>query len=225
MTQREVIEYYNKKINMFDFKSDDSGFSNRAILREIKTTLTLFKQRALKSHSLSINDFDEITLPCVALEKVDISQNFAKPNINYAIYKSKLAIPRYIKINRIADAYGFETFDKASTNNFEIVHNIRLNALKNKNAYYFQDMQDGTYLYLSDFNIQELKAVTINMIPEDYYEALIFSKCGEVNKDALCNPLDTPIGASKSIIMQVVDYLTKGIKEMPDVLNNDTPLK
>ena len=78
------------------------------------------------------------------------------------------------------------------------------------------------HLYLSSER-QDLEAVSMTFIPENYYEALIFSKCGEINMKAWCNPLDQEIGASEMIIARVMSMI-KGSNQI-DLINNDNNLQ
>lgn len=225
MIQREAIELYLKQITKTGFNSDDTPKTRRGVLRLIKSIIVTFKQRALNDKSISINEFDKITL-CVKLKKVDRTVDLPQISAsNSTWHRSVDVLPRAIKINKITDVGGFLDIDIIEWQNVKKRENIRLESLKSKPIAALKYENNGVHLFVKLPGIKDWDSCLLEMIPEDYYQALIFPKCGEVDKKALCNPLDTPMGTSDSIIQQAIDYLTKKEAPIVDIKDNDNSVQ
>lgn len=225
MTQREAIKSFNERIIRSGGKSDDYPKSDREILRRINSLLIVFKQRAiLDKNNISINEFDRVALK-IKLQKVDMIDFISGIYSNQYWYKSVLNIPRPLKIFSVTDVLGQENIDYIEWASLKRRQSIRLDYLKDKKTYSLKSENDSINLYLKLPINANWDCCQMEIIPENYYEAITYSICGQKNKELLCNPLDTKMGASDGLIIQAIDMLVQREQPIIDIKDNDNPIQ
>lgn len=203
--------------------SDDSPIPQRRILSELRTFLAVIKRRRiLKKQTLGPHDI--VTLPCVAMHQADKVDCPNIPSSGLVWLKSDAAIPRFLKLIDVVTLLGNTAIPIVEWGKVRTRSTSRNKALREKPVATFKTVGDEVHLYLLNTKIE---ACSLVFIPENYLDALLFPKCGEINSEAKCNPLDVEIGADYTSIAEATDMLMgKEARQIPsDELNNDNSVK
>ena len=224
MTQRESANVLRSRMSSSGYISNSDKFPIRRVLLELKVAIaTSKKRRYTRKDEASIHDI--VVLPCVRLAEADKVECPGIPPSGYKWQKSVEDIPRFIQLIGVVDllantAIPIVTWSKAKSR-----LNSRFNKLKNSPIATFKSEGDKTYLYVMK---SSLKAVSLSIIPEDYAEAVSFPKCGEIDQDLICNPLEIDIGADYSTLDQASELVMRNESVVhnikPDEENNSNSL-
>lgn len=224
MTFRDAVALVRSDLSGSGFISDENTIPARRILSQLKTTLTLLKHRNLAKNIL-FETADIFTLDCVQMEEVDQSLCPTIPPSGYTWTRSVEAIPNFIKLMSVTDLLGRETFPVITWNRIHDSDQSRNPLLRKTKKSTFKTERGGTYLYILN---SKLESVSTSFVPEDYMEAVLFPRCGEVDMKLKCNPWDIEVGASYNLIKEastiIVSEQAKYLGIKPDLKNNDNPM-
>lgn len=224
MTAREAIALFRSKASKSGFISDDDAFPPRRILWELKTIIAVIKRRRVTQKKRLANH-DIVTLDCVELTTVDQIECPTIPPSGLQWAKSVAPLPRYIKLIDITTILGNEAITLVDWTKVRARQASRNLAIQRKPIATVKSVGDKLYLYILNTG---LESVAVTMVPEDYYEAVSFPRCGELNQRIVCNPLDVEVGADLPTIAEASDIVLatefKSAQGKPDQENNDNSI-
>jgi len=224
MNQREVVALVRSVFSGSGYISSSDKSPARRVLFMIKNAISTIQKRRLDNKKdFSVHDI--VALPCVRLEEADKVSCPGIPPEGTIWMKSVEAIPRFIKVIDIIDLQGNVSIPILSWTKLKSKLNSRFSKLRDSAAATFRTEADKTYLYIIK---SSLRAVSMDIVPEDYAEAILFPKCGEVNKKLMCNLWDIDIGVDASTVEQAVKLISPqeilAAKVKSDEVNNSSSI-
>lgn len=210
------------------FVSDDFPWSDEAIIHELLNIRSSILTSAIDG-SQRVSQQPVQILNCIEFEEAD--RNECPCELPSGCYwsKTKLPIPKYIKISAVN---GIVVNEQMPVFNYIMWHLIKYipsarNIAYRKGKYWTtRDTGGGRHLYLIGDRFLEKGAVT--GVWENPMEAAAFPSCGIQDKQKLCNPLDTEVYTDAELInvilMQAWAKLLPTRQQAPtDKKNNDQP--
>lgn len=191
-THRHAIEMWKHfPMDMSGYVSDDSAFSDKAVIRQLQESRSaLTKEAMLRGDDVSEQMVQ--TLPCVEVTEMDRNECPCAPASGCYWLKSDTVIPKFIKINSITGivAHGeMPRFTFIKWDRFQYIPKSRVASMRKGRFWTVRDTgEEGLRLYL--YGDRFLETISISGIWEDPMCVAAFPKCGEVNVQAKCFPLD-----------------------------------
>jgi len=130
-------------------------------------------------------------LPCVEVVLVDRNECPCAPESGCMWLKTKVKIPRPIRIISVNDIIAQDSFSFLKWDRFKYIKHSRVNSLKKRRYYTMRDSGEGTFLYV--YNDDFLESISISAIFEDPMDAAAYPKCGKRDIEAVCNPMDVDL--------------------------------
>lgn len=197
MSSYSNIEVYThrKAVEAFlHFIADKTGY----VVDETSYSKKALKEHLLQSRALIVREELEMgddvsenmvqTLPCVEMVEADRNECPCQPASGCHWLRSIEPIPRAIKLISVSDTLAKQTFEFVKWDRMQYKVKSRIKSLREGKYYTIRDTSEGAYIYV--YNNRFLENIAVSAIFEDPTHAAAFPKCGEVNLEALCNPLD-----------------------------------
>lgn len=178
----------------------------------------------------------ELTLPCIALKKIDMVECPCAPASGCYFFKSTHPIPKILSglpnnvslVHLTKNQKNYGIFTYVDWYNFEDKINSRITAQANQPYYTMKNINSDRHLYVYA-NVKEypnLKAVSMSAIFNDPLEVAAFPTCGEKVFN-LCSPLDEEFIIEEEIKSKVFELTFNGLAAMRngspgvDLFNNE----
>jgi hypothetical protein len=228
-THRHALESFKHvALDKTGYSSDELPWSNKYIIRklqEIRASVLLSQLAAAKD----ISEFSLQTLGCVEFEEMDRSDCPCAPASGCYWLKSKEPIPRAIKITSVTGTVAGETnprFTFIKWDRFQYIPIARSKSTKFGSFWTIRDSGDGAYICL--YGNRNLKVGSITGLWEDPMLTAAFPRCGVVDLDALCNPLDVDFytdAHTRDIVLDMAWQKLLPIRSAAgaDIQNDDMP--
>lgn len=186
---------------------DDTAYSKKAVKDHLlNSRMTVTKQK-LNDTGFHPSEMMVQTLPCVELVEADRNECPCQPASGFYWLRTVEPIPEMIRTTSVTTtlAKGHEddeTFQFVKWDRFKNLMTSRIKSLRRKRYYTIRDTSAGPYLYI--YNDRFLENAAISAIFAEPAHAAAFPKCGEVNLDALCNPLDVDFYTDRDLIDMIL---------------------
>lgn len=191
-THRHAIEQWKHyPVDSSGYVVDESQFSNKSIIRNILEVRAVETKAAIDRGD-DVSDFMVQVLPCVEVEELDRNECPCAPASGCYWLRTKAEIPRYIKMisvtgivaNKENPRFTYIKWDK-----FQYIPIARNKSMRHGRYWTIRDSGgDGPYILL--YGDRDLEVIAISAIWEDPMCAEAYPKCGTVDLEAKCNPLD-----------------------------------
>lgn len=207
-TQRAVVEEFKHwAIDQQGVNSDDLPFSDLAVLRVLQDVRADLVNRYIKNpQQFRLSDQMVQTLSCVRLEEVDrVSECPCAPLSGYKWLRAIDPIPKMlspISVTGILATDQNPRFTFLKWDRFQ--HKLRSRNPRERNGKYwtireYQGSMYQPYFYNDSF----LQVASISAIWEDPAAAEAYPKCGKVDYEIACNPLDVDFRTDKNLMTQI----------------------
>lgn len=200
-TQREATYLIKSILSGSGFISDDSQFPSRRILSRLKAILSQLKHRNL-AKGIEFQPEEIFTLDCIELTEVDRVSCPTIPPSGLTWKKSINPIPSFIKLISVTDILGSTSLPVIMWDKLTAHTKSRVKEVAKSPIATFRNFGDGTYLYALTPN----KIISATIVPDDYAKAVLFPRCGEVDKKN-CDWWDISIGAPDNLLSEAVQFL------------------
>lgn len=208
------------------FISDDFPWSDEALILELLNIRSSLLTSAIDG-SQRVSQQPVQILDCVEFEEGD--RNECPCELPSGCYwsKSKLPLPKFIKISAVTGMIPNEqqpVFNQILWHLIKYIPSARSNAQRKGKYWTTRDTGGGRHLYLIGDRFLEKGSIT--GVWENPMEAAAFPRCGKVDKQLLCNPMDTEVYTDSELInvilMQAWAKLLPTRQRAPaDKKNND----
>lgn len=227
MNHRKLIARFKDPIgDVSGFISDDNSWSDEFIVREYLSTRAAAVKNFIKVGE-SVSDQVVQVLDCVEVKEEDRSQ--CPCNIPSECYwlKTKVELPKFIKIVSVTGTviHGESPrFNYIKWDEIQYIPKHRIGAVRNGLYWTTRDSGDGRHLYL--YGNRDLEQVAVGGIWEDPMEAAAYPRCGVIDENRICNPLDTDLYTDENLVELVLQQMTSRLvpakQAAPtDQVNND----
>ncbi|MBP8762315.1 MAG: hypothetical protein KBH21_00515 [Acetoanaerobium sp.] len=224
MKVREFIGLFRHFIeDKTGYTSDDTSYSDLALWEQLISTRAGVI-RNLQKAKFKFGDRMFQTLPCIMLEEVDANECGIIPPSGCKILKSTCPIPSFLILNSVVNQLGTEHFDIVRWDMLDGKLQSRVESVRNSSYAAIRNINNNNFLYI--FNNIHLRNIVVTAIAEDPVEFAHF--CGDV--DSKCNPLELDIATDveiQDLILRTAWQAIIGYRQgaLPDIMNDDTPLK
>lgn len=204
------------------YTTDETSLSDLAIYDELITSRAVIIKDRFKKEPLPQEMY--ITLPCITLEEVDANECNLVPPSGCKVLKSTCALPAYLKIKAVTSLLGNIKFNIVPWDGLQAKLSNPIESIAKAPYAAFRTINGKIWLYI--LNDTNLKVVSTEIVPEDVVEAAQF--CGD--KDALCNPMETPWSTAGHLTNPILKLTWDTIirtRQMtrPDILNDDNNIQ
>lgn len=170
------------------FLSQNNSYSKKFLVKHLIDSRSIVIEQALKSGRF-IQEHMVQVLPCVDMCEVDrASECPCTPESGCYWSKTVISIPKYLRIVSVTDTIANTTFGFLKWSRFKYIKHSRVESLKSRQYYTIKDTKEGALLYI--YNNRFVENISVSFIAENPIEAVAFPCCGEIDKEAFCNPLD-----------------------------------
>ena len=206
--------------------SQDPYWSKRLIFFFLKKYKNKIVREAIATKNYPINRANYVTIPCIALDRVDQVECPCPPASGFYFLKSKYPVPRALmgQYTSVTTILGNVTIDYVRWDAIKDKLNSRFEWEKKLPFYTLKTINSKTYLYIYNDNDKELVAIT--SLFEDDLEAYYYPDCNGLVK-VVCNPLDEMFVVDEVLLPAIIEITyekllkLKGVSTM-DILNNET---
>lgn len=226
-TVRHALERWKHyAIDSSGFVSDDSGYSNKAVVAQLLDSRANITGDALE-FGKNVSEFMVQTLPCVEVVELDRNKCPCAPASGCYWLKTKAEIPKFIKMISVTGIVAnseMPRFNWIKWDRFQYIPKARLKSTQKGRYWTIRDTGEGSYIYL--YGDRFLQSIAVSAIWEDPMCAAAYPSCGEVNINAKCNPLDVNFHTDRWMLDLVISdswqkIISKRQSARTDLINDD----
>lgn len=216
-TLREYIDRFMHYAETREgFLSDDYTLSKKAVAKDLLAVRAKLLKREHSSGDLNITAYQE--LPCVEFTLADPMKCPCRPPSGCYWLESCHEIPEFIAISHVVSTTASREFTMKGWKNLKESLGGR-SKMGKKDFYTFRKV--GKNVKLVILTDQHLKDVTLEGIAVRPYEFCSFPKCGKVDIEALCNPLDQEFAFPSDLDEELFLFTMQEIYRMRAVAKRD----
>lgn len=222
-TNREIVEGFRAfAADKTSRLSIDNAWPTRLVLHHLQ----LYRARLLYERRFArrpkFNSFDEQTIPCVQMKKIDLNECPCAPATGCYFAKSIHPIPRPIggKLTSVVAVSADHKFDFIPWHTFKDTLNSRIPAERTARYYTFKNIESSDKVHLYIYNKSDLELLSITGTFEDPLEVAAFPKCGEESA-IVCSPLDEVFVLEKDLIPVLYDMAFEKLISVKGAVGSD----
>lgn len=191
VTHRHMIEQWKQyPLDRTGYLSDELPVSNKSLIRDM-LDIRANEIRTALFNGVKLSEYMVQTIDCIKMKEVDRAEHPSAPASGCYWLKSEQPIPIYIKMMSVTGVVvnsDMPRFDFIKWDRFQYIPKSRSATMANGRYWTIRETSEGPYLYL--YGDRFLETVALSGIWEDPISVDQFPRCGVVNEEAICNPLD-----------------------------------